>query len=205
MNFLAHIYLSHNNTDLEIGNFIADHVKGKKFESFPNAIANGIIMHRKIDTFTDAHPVFRNSKRYFQPEFGLYSGVIVDVVYDHFLAKNWEQFHDLDLYRFTQQFYKTLQKNEALLPDKTKHILPIMVNENWLYSYKTIKGITNILTQMDARTQFKSKMSTASNTLTQYYAPLEYDFFDFIVQLDSYSRTLINQINNHEDQFFRSP
>lgn len=193
MNFLAHIYLSDNDPELQIGNFIGDHVKGKNYLSLPQNIADGVIIHRKIDTFTDSHPVFRQSKRYFQPEYGLYSGVIVDMVYDHFLAKNWDKFHPINLYNFTQIFYTNLNSYLPILPEKTQIVAPYLIQENWLYSYKTIEGITKTLERMDARTKNLSKMRYSHLTLTQYYQNLEYDFFDFIVQVYEYTQNLLNE------------
>jgi acyl carrier protein phosphodiesterase len=193
MNFLAHIYLSDNDPELQIGNFIGDHVKGKNYLSLPQNIADGVIIHRKIDTFTDSHPVFRQSKRYFQPEYGLYSGVIVDMVYDHFLAKNWDKFHPVNLYNFTQNFYTNLNSYLPILPEKTQIVAPYLIQENWLYSYKTIEGITKTLERMDARTKNLSKMRFSYQTLTQHYQLLEYDFFDFIVEVYEYSQTILNQ------------
>lgn len=193
MNFLAHIYLSDNNPELQIGNFIGDHVKGKNYLTLPQNIADGVILHRKIDTFTDNHPVFRQSKKYFQPEYGLYSGVIVDMVYDHFLAKNWDKLHPINLYDFTQNFYSALNTYLPILPEKTQIVAPYLIQENWLYSYKTIEGITKTLERMDARTKNLSKMRYSHLTLTQYYQNLEYDFFDFIVQVYEYTQNLLNE------------
>lgn len=193
MNFLAHIYLSDNDPELQIGNFIGDHVKGKNYLTLPQNIADGVILHRKIDTFTDNHPVFRQSKKYFQPEYGLYSGVIVDMVYDHFLAKNWDKLHPINLYDFTQNFYSALNTYLPILPEKTQIVAPYLIQENWLYSYKTIEGITKTLERMDARTKNLSKMRYSHLTLTQYYQNLEYDFFDFIVQVYEYTQNLLNE------------
>lgn len=202
MNFLAHIYLSNNDIDLQIGNFIGDHVKGKNYLSLPKSIAEGVIIHRKIDTFTDSHPVFRHSKRIFQPEFGLYSGVIVDMVYDHFLAKNWNKFHEQNLYGFTQIFYNQLNTRLSILPERTQNIAPTMISENWLYSYQSIEGIAKILEQMDKRTGNLSKMRFAHLTLTQNYQQLEYDFFEFIVQVYEYTQELLNEKEKDESQFY---
>lgn len=193
MNFLAHIYLSDNDTELQIGNFIGDHVKGKNYLQLPQNIADGVVMHRKIDTFTDSHPIFRQSKKYFQAEYGLYSGVIVDIVYDHFLAKNWSKYHETDLYNFSQNFYFNLNQYLTVLPEKTQLVAPYLIQENWLYSYKTIEGITKTLERMDLRTKNLSKMRFAHLTLTQHYQKLEYAFFDFIVQVYEYSQILLNE------------
>jgi len=199
MNFLAHIYLSDNISELQLGNFIGDHVKGKNYLQLPKSIADGVIMHRKIDTFTDNHPIFRHSKRYFQPDFGLYSGVIVDMVYDHFLAKNWDKFHDENLYDFTQKFYLLLNKNLDRLPEKTQYIAPFMIEQNWLYSYRNIEGITKILEQMDLRTKNLSNMRYSYQTLTQHYQSLEYDFFEFIVKIHEYAQDYLTKEIYHEN------
>ncbi len=97
MNFLAHIYLSGNDTDLIIGNFIADGIKGKKYKKFSPGIQKGILLHREIDTFTDAHPIVRQSTKRLHKNYGHYSGIIVDILYDHFLAKNWSRYSDVPL------------------------------------------------------------------------------------------------------------
>ena len=94
MNFLAHIYLSGNNDMLKIGNFMADSVRGHHYLDYPDEIRKGILLHRYIDTFTDAHPIYRKSKHRLHEKYGHYSGVIMDIVYDHFLAKNWNNYSD---------------------------------------------------------------------------------------------------------------
>ena len=97
MNFLAHIYLSGEDEGITIGNFIADGIKGKKYLSYPASIQKGILLHRGIDSFTDSHPTVRQSTARLHENYGHYSGVIVDILYDHFLAKNWEEYHEQDL------------------------------------------------------------------------------------------------------------
>ena len=94
MNFLAHIYLSGDDPELKIGNFIADAVKGKKYTTYPQKIQEGIILHRKIDSFTDAHPIVKKSASRLFSKYGHYNSVIVDILYDHFLAKNWKAHED---------------------------------------------------------------------------------------------------------------
>ena len=86
MNFLAHIYLSGDDDELKIGNFIADSVKGKKFSQFPDQVQKGITLHRKIDSYTDSHPIVRESVLRLFPKYGHYSSVIVDILYDHFFS-----------------------------------------------------------------------------------------------------------------------
>jgi acyl carrier protein phosphodiesterase len=183
MNFLAHIYLSGDNDLIKIGNFMADGIRGKHFETYPLEIQKGIILHRFIDTYTDAHLVFRKSTKRLHEKYHHYAGVIVDVFYDHFLAKNWSNYSDESLIDFTDNFYQSLRDNYDFLSERTKGMLPYMIEYNWLVSYQTVDGIHRILTQMDGRTKNESKMRLASNELKEYYTDFEQEFNAFFEDL----------------------
>lgn len=191
MNFLAHIYLSGENIPLSIGNFIADAVKGTHYKNYPEQIKQGILLHRKIDTFTDKHPIVRQSKNRLSPIYGLYNGVIIDILYDHFLAANWQKYSVIDLEKYVQTFYKNLKSYEDLLPAKILKLMPIMIQQNWLLNYATIPGIEKILSQMNNRTKGKSKMHLAINDLKQNYTHLENDFYIFFEELTNYTYSLL--------------
>ena len=111
MNFLAHIYLSGNNEKVTIGNFIADGIRGKKYQEFPKEIQIGILLHREIDTFTDANAIVRQSTKRLHKNYSHYSGVIVDIFFDHFLAKNWSNYTSVSLVDYAQHCYTILNKN----------------------------------------------------------------------------------------------
>ncbi|MFV5693117.1 ACP phosphodiesterase [Flavobacterium sp. LT1R49] len=191
MNFLAHIYLSGDNDLIKIGNFMADGIRGKHFESYPLEIQKGIILHRAIDTFTDAHPIFRSSTKKLHEKYHHYAGVIVDVFYDHFLAKNWHTYSDEKLEDFVARFYQSLQDNTAILSERTKEIMPYMIKYNWLVSYQTVEGINRILTQMDHRTKNESKMRFATNELSEFYIEFENEFTNFFAELRIHSNNKI--------------
>ena len=194
MNYLAHIYLSGENEELKIGNFIADSIRGNIFTHFPKKVQEGIILHRHLDTFTDTHPTVRKSThRLFQP-YSHYSTVIVDILYDHFLAKNWVKYSDLPLYDYTQEFYKLLQENFEMLPSKVQNFLPYMIKDNWLYNYASIDGIGKILFQMDHRTKNKSRMQYATKELQLYYQLFEMEFTSFFEEIIKYSTEEIQQL-----------
>jgi acyl carrier protein phosphodiesterase len=186
MNFLAHIYLSGDNDYIKIGNFMADGIRGKHFEEFPIDIQKGITLHRAIDTFTDAHPVFRQSTKKLHARYHHYAGVIVDVFYDHFLAKNWSVYSNENLEEFIQNFYESLRRNQAVLTEKTIGFMPYMFKQNWLSSYQTIEGINSILTQMDGRTKNKSKMRFATEELQEFYSDFEEEFTTFFRDLQQH-------------------
>ncbi|KQB41809.1 Acyl carrier protein phosphodiesterase [Flavobacterium daejeonense] len=193
MNFLAHIYLSGNNEYIKIGNFMADGIRGKQFEKYPEAIQKGILLHRAIDTFTDEHPLFRQSTKRLHERYHHYAGVIVDIYYDHFLAKNWEKYSEENLDDFVSEFYQSLHQNHAVLSEKTKNILPYMEKQNWLSSYQTIEGIHQILTQMDRRTQNNSNMRFASEELLAFYDEFENEFTLFFEEIKSFCKQKLNE------------
>jgi len=186
MNFLAHIYLSENNDLIKIGNFMADGIHGKNFEDFPAEVGLGITLHREIDTFTDFHPIFRKSKHRLHEKYGHYSGVIIDMFYDHFLAKNWKKYSDVQLEDYTLHFYHILKENYGILTDKTKEMMPYMIEYNWLSSYATIDGLAEILRQMDRRTKYRSNMHYSVNELKEFYADFEEEFTLFFEEVRAF-------------------
>jgi len=188
MNFLAHIYLSGNDEGVIIGNFIADGIKGKRYEKFPPQIAKGILLHRAIDSFTDAHPTVHQSTARLHKNYSHYSGVIVDILYDHFLAKNWNRYSDVPLEDYVQNFYGLLRKNFTTLPPRIQKMMPYMIADNWLLSYATIEGIGKILAQMNVRTKGISKMNLAVAELQKYYGEFEAEFTSFFEELIAYSQ-----------------
>lgn len=183
MNYLAHIYLSGNNDALKIGNFMADSIKGIHYLNYSIELQKGILLHRHIDSFTDTHPIYRKSKHRLHEKYGHYSGVIMDILYDHFLAKNWQQYTTVALTDFAASFYQLLETNKAQLPEKTKKIAPYMTAQNWLVSYATLVGIEQILLQMDYRTKHRVNMQEAIVELKTYYDEFENEFTLFFKEL----------------------
>ncbi|MCI9845630.1 ACP phosphodiesterase [Flavobacterium pectinovorum] len=188
MNFLAHIYLSGENDLIKIGNFMADGIRGKQFEHFPYDVQKGIILHRFIDTYTDSHDIFRQSTKRLHEKYHHYAGVIVDIVYDHFLAKNWTKYSDEKLEDFINRFYNSLHDNYAILTEKTQDLMPYMIERNWLLSYRTVEGIHQILTQMDRRSKNISKMQFASEELKEFYTDFEDEFTSFFEDIQQQSK-----------------
>lgn len=194
MNFLAHIYLSGDDDELKIGNFIADSVKGKSFIKYPERVQQGIVLHRAIDTFTDAHPIFRQSSQRLFPTYSHYSTVIVDILYDHYLAANWQVYSSQPLDEYVQEFYELLQENLEILPKAVQRFLPYMMRDNWLLDYATVEGIGRILSQMNRRTKYKSKMNLAVNELDLYYSDFEAEFKLFFKDLESFTAGKVQRL-----------
>jgi len=191
MNFLAHILLSGDNEKIIVGNFIGDFIKGSRLNDYSEGIRKGIRLHRSIDRFTDNHPVVLKSKRRLRVKFRHYASVIVDVFYDHFIAKNWFRFSREPLLDFTLRFYQLMDKYTAEIPEPVSKMLVYMSSGNWLYNYRYIEGINKALTGMSERTKFDSKMEVAATYLEKDYASFEEEFNLFFPELQRH-------VNNFE-------
>jgi acyl carrier protein phosphodiesterase len=187
MNFLAHIYLSGENELITIGNFMADGIKGKDYLNYSRDIQTGILLHREIDTFTDAHKTVRLSTKRLHRKYGHYAGVIVDILYDHFLASNWQVYSKSPLDIYVDEFYDSLERNFEILPLRIKRLMPYLISDNWLLSYATIEGITKVLEGMNRRTQNRSKMHQAVDDLEEFYDEFGIEFTNFFKELIDFS------------------
>ena len=196
MNFLAHIYLSGDNDLLKIGNFMADSIRGHGYENYRDDVKKGILLHRSIDSFTDMHPVYRQSKHRLHEKYGHYSGVIMDIFYDHFLAKNWSTYSDIKLEIYADTFYHLLKDNYEMLTDKVKGMIPYMFARNWLVSYATIDGLQMIMFHMDHRTKNRVNMHESMMELQQYYTEFEQEFKLFFEELRQHCAEKIVELQN---------
>ncbi len=179
MNFLAHLYLSGNNEEVIFGTFIADAVKGNQMNGYPEGIRSGIRLHREIDSYTDSHPVVKQSKSRLSPKYRMFSGVIVDLFYDHFLSKYWQEYSHKDLQEFVSKTYQLLINSYDLLPPRPKRILPFMVSQNWLVGYADLEILKRVFAGMSRRTKFNSGMEDAVKDLELDYALYESEFREF--------------------------
>jgi acyl carrier protein phosphodiesterase len=189
VNFLAHLFLSGNNPELLIGNFIADHVKGNKKFLFPAGIRKGIELHRFIDSFTDSHSITRHSKELIYPSQRKYAPVVVDLFYDHFLAANFNSFSEQSLSDFTAFVYTTLRQYHDHLPEAVQHFLPHMIERDWLTNYATLDGISRSLKGLSKRVRFENQMADAHQDLVRHYDKLEEHFNRFFPELVAFVLT----------------
>jgi acyl carrier protein phosphodiesterase len=197
MNYLAHAYLSFNEPEILTGNMISDFVKGKKKFEFSLAIQQGIALHRAIDQFTDFHPATQEAKSYFKKDYRLYSGAFVDVVYDHFLANDKNEFsNEKELDSFCQSTYINLQKNEAGLPEKFLQILPYMKEQNWLFHYNRREGIEKSFGGLARRAVYLSESAIAFSIFNKHYHELENCYQLFFPELKNFSAQYLTQLNN---------
>ena len=191
MNYLAHIYLSGDNEIVTIGNFIADGIKGRSINDYSIHIQKGIKLHRSIDHFTDTHDIVKQSKKKLWKRYRHYNAVIVDIFYDHFLAKNWSNYHSTDLKEFTNNSYSIFEKNISLFPAKMRHFFSHMVKHDWLYNYQFIEGIKTVMRGMAARTTHNSGMEHSTEELVKYYDEFAYEFESFFPLLEQFVHTKI--------------
>ncbi|WP_394971801.1 ACP phosphodiesterase [uncultured Croceitalea sp.] len=194
MNFLAHIYLSFDEPQITLGNFFADHIRANKYKHLPDKVQKGILLHRQIDTFTDAHPIARQSSKRLHKNYSHYSQIIVDIFYDHFLAKNWKTYSEVPLNTYVEAFYDLLEDNYEILPLSTQRMMPYMITDNWLYNYANLKGISRVLDGMNRRTKNKSKMNFAILDLEEHYSDFENEFTAFFEELITFSKQKFNSL-----------
>ena len=186
MNFLSHLFLSGDSDGIKIGNFIADSVKGSNYKSFNEEIQKGILMHRKIDAFTDSHPIVEFSKVRLRPHYKKYASVIVDIYYDHFLAKNWTTYSNESLENFTQNVYALVNSNSELLPEKSKQFAYYMIQNNILFHYNSLAGIEKVLYGMSRRAKYVSNMEYSIQDLRMHFDLFENEFNLFFPELQNF-------------------
>lgn len=182
MNYLGHAFLSFNDSGLLAGNMIADHVKGKAaLEKFPEGIKKGIVLHRKIDAHADMHPATMRAKLLFREHYGLYAGPVMDTLYDHFLANDPKFFPDEQaLFTFSQTVYAQLEKNREYFPEKFAAYFPSMKQRNWLYNYRTVKGMERALTGLNRRAKYMPPIDKAYEIFITAYYQLNQCYYEFI-------------------------
>ncbi len=183
MNFLAHLFLSGEPSELLVGNLMGDFVKGRLDGRFPPGIERGILLHREIDSFTGQNLHFLRSKRRLDQSFGLYRGVLVDLFYDHFLAAHWEDYTDVPFFLFISDAWRVLCEHREFLPDRLQRIMPFMFRD-WLPSYHNIGGIAAVLHRMSCfRLKRANRLGEGAEALRKHYGELFKDFRRFFPEL----------------------
>jgi acyl carrier protein phosphodiesterase len=197
MNFLAHLLLSGSSEQVLVGNFIADAVKGRQYLQYPPDVAKGIILHRKIDSFTDTHPVVLQSVARLRPVYRLYAGVIVDIFYDHFLAANWSSFASEapSLPDFSAHSFHILHRYVHLMPEKSRLFMDYAQHHDIPAAYAQQATIGSVLKGMAARTQFESRMGEAAQDLVKHYHDFEQEFSTFFPQIQGFAAIELKLLN----------
>ena len=187
MNYLAHAYLSFNHPEILTGNMISDFVKGKKKFDYSPGIQKGIALHREIDNFTDTHPATREAKEVFRPHYRLYAGAFTDVVYDHFLATDRNEFTAEELLLFSETTYNLLSPFMEGLPEKFQQMFPYMRQQNWLNNYQFNQAIARSMAGLVRRSAYLSESDTAFQLFETHYAHLQACYNRFFPELKSFA------------------
>ena len=196
MNYLAHAYLSFGRPGILVGNMISDHVKGKKKYDYPEQIQQGIAVHREIDRFTDTHPATKEAKEIFRPAYRLYAGSLMDVIYDHFLALDENEFTDESLKAFTINTYAMLDQFIDHFPEKFSRMYPYMKAQNWLYNYRYRQGIEKSLAGVVRRAKYLEESDTAYLLFNEHYNKLKDLYQLFFPELKNMIINILKQFDS---------
>jgi acyl carrier protein phosphodiesterase len=194
MNFLAHLLLSNNDDDIMVGNFIADSVRSAEWGRFKPEVVEGIKLHHKIDFFTDNHSIVEESKERLRPTQSKYSPVVVDILYDHFLAQNFSDYSPVPLEIFAQKAYDLFHRRWDELPLPVQRMLPYMEEGNWLVSYGNRSGLEKVFSGMSRRASFNNSMGNAVAEMFADYEKFEDEFRRFFPLLRDYVNAEIAKI-----------
>lgn len=165
------------------GNYIGDGLKGSNLDQYSSEVQRGVRFHRFIDSYTDSHVLVRDTKKLFYPTQAKYSGVVVDVLFDHFLAKKWSEYSTEPLSEFTTRCYQVIEEHSEVLPERSARFYHYMVRENILEAYKGESGVAMVLRGMDSRTPYPSTMSNSVEDLQPIKANVSQAFNQFFPEL----------------------
>ncbi len=194
MNFLAHLSLSGNHPGIMVGNFIGDFVKGRNiYQRYEHALAAGVELHRALDDFTDRHPAVKASRLRLRNDYHHYSGVLVDIFYDHFLARQWHEYHTEFLPDFAERVYRLMEKHNSLLPQRVQYMLTFMMRDNWLVNYARLEGIDRALKGLARRTRHVSHMEKAVHDLQEQYRAFNNEFNTFFPEARAFADNWLKQ------------
>ncbi|HMN04926.1 MAG TPA: ACP phosphodiesterase [Flavobacteriales bacterium] len=186
MNFLGHLLVSGTKPLVIVGNFMADAVKGRDLSEWSPDLRKGIRMHRRIDSYTDNHPLTLIGRERLWEHCGKYAGVALDLFYDHAIAKHWGDLHPEPLEEFTHRMYALLQAHSHLMPARTRHMLPYMVANDWLTSYAHVEGIARALRGLSTRVPGGTVLLGAEAILQEHHAAFEAECLDFLPDLEKH-------------------
>lgn len=189
MNFLAHAYLSPSCELTMLGNTFGDLVKGWKMEGVHPLVRKGVFLHRSIDDFTDCHLIVKQCVEVFKPSLARFAPVVVDMVFDYYLAKKWHEYSELPLEEFIADLFRKYHKNQILLTPRMNEVVPIMIEQNWIIKYRSLGGLEVILRQMSARLKNRVQLHQAIPVLKKNEKELEGHFELFFKELETHFTT----------------
>lgn len=186
MNFLAHLYLARHSDDAMLGALLGDFVGTAELDRYNAEVQREILLHRRIDSFTDRHPAILAAKNHFPEGRRRYAGILLDVYFDHLIARDWPRYHAVDLDRFTRRFYGVLLAQPEL-PERLRRILPSFVQNDWLGSYRDRDNIDHAVRRIATRlSRNGDKLVQCIPLLREHEGEVEERFEAFFPELVDY-------------------
>ncbi len=186
MNFLAHCFLSCTNEDVLIGNFITDFIRKSEESNYSGDIMEGILLHRKIDEFTDQHKASLQLRRILRSRHGKYASVVVDLVWDYYLSINWDHFSGVSLIEFCERNYDLLIKRKDEFPARLHSKIEDMIVGDFLASYSNKERMLSALGWLDNRVKFKSNFTGALEDIQENEELIQKLFMEFFPEIIVY-------------------
>jgi acyl carrier protein phosphodiesterase len=183
MNYLAHLFLAENDPESLLGSIMGDFVKGAIGDRYPLKIRRGIELNRKIDAYTDSHSSTRASRNLYSSARRRFAGIIVDLCYDHFLYQHWALFTDVARDQFISRIYDILAAHKTVLPARLVAVVPVMIREDWLGSYRDLTGVEKALGRLSKRVTKGDRLMGAIGEIRHHYRSLEANFLIFFPDL----------------------
>ncbi|MDK7374461.1 MULTISPECIES: ACP phosphodiesterase [Weeksella] len=191
MNYVAHQVLSFGDPNLQLGNLLGEVVKGNQYQQYSPNLQKGILLHRQIDTFTDAHPIVKESTALLHADQGKFSPIVIDVIFDYFLIQHWETFVTQPFKSFKKNCYQLFKTSEQIFPPKLQYIIYHLLLHDWFENYTTLEGVALTLRNIGKRTKFENRLANSLPILRQHLPELERNFFSFYPQLEQNCRRFL--------------
>lgn len=191
MNYLAHLYLAQPTADSHMGNLLGDFRKGVQLSNYNDSVLRGLGNHYLVDKYTDSHPIVRDAKLRFNKTHRRFSGIALDVLFDHFLIKNWHTYRNstLSFDAFKQQSYALLLARQSLMPNRMAHVINLMSRDDWFEQYRSQAGIERAIVNISKRVRFKNDFANSVDDIRQHYDYFEHCFLTFFPQLQAHVKS----------------
>ncbi|MEH6650107.1 MAG: ACP phosphodiesterase [Motiliproteus sp.] len=183
MNFLAHLYFADATPESRVANLMGDYLKGRIAADWQPNLRDGVILHRRIDGYTDSHPLVLQSAARLSARRRRFAGIILDICYDHYLCRHWDRFSDQPLDRFIEDCYRQLSDYQGYLPESMQRPLRLLIEQDWLSTYADPDTICLVLDRVASRLSQPQRMLGAGEEFIRNYSLFERDFLSFYPQL----------------------
>lgn len=183
MNYLAHLFLAQPVIESRVGNLLGDFSKGVEITSLPVAIQLGVENHRFVDRFTDTHPEIQQLKTLISPQRRRFAGIMLDMLFDHFLILHWPRFSSLSFQHSCSDYYADLASGQSLMPLQMQRVTRRIIEQDWFLSYADLEGIGFALDRIAARIRFANEFADSIVEIKCHETEMEACFLRFFPEL----------------------